>query len=257
MLRRRQMAHEEDVGSPWKIRGIERAADDEAPLRHPARRLDQQRRQRLLAVLRVSAEIGQISAKTLDRFDRGMNIGIDAAVQRRHPVRAQTGTQRIERRTPGIAQHQIEIPKTTRPDIAGRLAGLQPGQGDRRIQVIETLDRHPRSQHQIRSLDTVRAIGGDHADIGIGEMAVGQRNRIRPVPVQHQFPARYVEQVAMAGVIGHIPFEEHDMVTAADQRPAQAAPQRAVSVAPGRTDGKAENDEFHIRPLIREAFRSG
>ena len=52
-------------------------------------------------------------------------------------------------------------------------------------------------------------------------------------------------QVAVRGVVRHVALEEDDMVAAPAERAAQAAPQRGVTVAPGRADAEPEDDQLH------------
>ena len=89
VLGRQHMAEKEDVVRPGEIAGVLRAADDEASLRPLSRRLDEQRVQGVLAVGGIGAEIGQCGAASLGRSSRPVAVGIDAAVQRRDPLRAE------------------------------------------------------------------------------------------------------------------------------------------------------------------------
>ena len=121
MLGRRQMPDEEDVVRPGKVLRVLRAADQEALLRAPPGRLDEQRFERRLPVGRVGAEIGQVGAiMRSTRRDRPMHVGIDMAVERRHAAGAELRSQRVERRAAGVAEHEVEVGKPARADIADR-----------------------------------------------------------------------------------------------------------------------------------------
>ena len=131
MLARRQMADEIDVGRPGKVLRILRAADEEALVGLASRRLDQQRFERRLPILRIGAKIRQIGAIALDRLDRMVHLGIDVPVERHHASGAQTRNadhdaasaclhqgQRGARAQPGAASVDVERPI---PVVRGQL----------------------------------------------------------------------------------------------------------------------------------------
>ena len=109
MLRRRQVAHEEDVVGPGEIRRVLRPADQKPPLGPPPRRLDEKRLERRLPVGRIGAEIRQVGDEPIRRRDRPMHHRIDVAVERRNMRRAKLRAQPVERCAAGVAQHEIEV----------------------------------------------------------------------------------------------------------------------------------------------------
>src|SRR5712672_1828792 len=99
------MTEKEDVFGPRKIIGVLRAADDETRLGPLSRRLYEKRLQGPLAIVRISAEIGQRGAVSLWRSSRPVTVGIDTAIHGRDPCRAEVLTKGGECRASSIAQH--------------------------------------------------------------------------------------------------------------------------------------------------------
>ena len=245
MLVRRQVADEEDVLRPGKVGRILGAADEEAPIGTPPRRLDEQRLERRLAVGRIGAEIGQVGSEIGPGRHRPVDRRVDMPVERRDAARAESGAEPVERGAAGVAQHEIEIAQAAGADIGEALAAIEARQRHRRIEIVEDPHGARRVEDQTGRVDAVGAERGDDRDIGVGDHAPGLAPDVVPVLVQHELAARHLEEVAGGGIIGHVALEERDAVATAGERPAQAAPERRVAVAPGRRNGEAEDDELH------------
>src|SRR5207253_7396867 len=93
--------------------------------------------------------------------------------------------------------------------------------------------------------NAVRAIGGDHGGVRLGDVLFGLRSDLGPFAVEHELAARDLEEVAVHGVVRHVSLVEDDAVAAPRERPAEAAPQGGVAVAPGGADRQAEDDDSH------------
>src|SRR3954447_6014710 len=107
MIARRHVTEIPDVLAPRKILRILRSADDEARGGEPARGLEKETLERILAVFRIRAEIRKTAAIALCRSDRTVRRRIDASVERKHAPRAEL-LQFVERRSSGVAEHQVE-----------------------------------------------------------------------------------------------------------------------------------------------------
>ena len=245
MLGRRQVPHEEDVVAPRKVLRILRAADQEAPLRTPPRRLDEKRLQPCLAIRRVGAEIGQVRREARGRLDRPVHVRIDMAVKRHDVPSAELGLQPIEGRSAGIAEHEVEIGEAARADIGGRLAAAETRQRDRRIEVVEHAHGSLGREHELARLDAVRTIGRDERDVGVVDILRRTPPDVLPFAVEDELAARHLEEIAGAGVIRHVLLVEDDAVAAHRQRAAQAPPEGRVAVPPRRADRQAEDDDLH------------
>lgn len=137
MLGRSDVTLEENVRAPWEIARILGAADDEPFPRPAARRVEKQPVQHLLPIGGPRAEIGERRARTAWRRRRTIALGIDAAVERGDPARAEALAQRGQGRAAGIAQHQRERRKPVRPDIFDRLAGGEARQRHGAVEIVE------------------------------------------------------------------------------------------------------------------------
>src|SRR5436305_1225389 len=99
MLDRRQVANEKDIRVPRKVLWVLRAADEEALKRATPCRLDHQRRERVLTIGGIGAEIGKVAAITVRAGHRVVDLGIDVPRERYDPASAQTAAQLVERGT--------------------------------------------------------------------------------------------------------------------------------------------------------------
>src|SRR3954470_18260314 len=114
MLARRQMAHEENILRPGKIIRVLRAGQQEALVRQPACRLDEQSLECLLPISGKCTEIGKIGAIARDGGGRLVNFRVDMAVKRKNAARAQAGAELLDGLTPRVAENKIEIAQTGR-----------------------------------------------------------------------------------------------------------------------------------------------
>src|SRR6185295_16808224 len=89
VLVRDHVAKEINVLRPRKIAWVLRAADDEMGIRPQARRLYEQRLEDGLTVLGIGPEVRQCSAPCVRPAARLVALRIDAAIERRHPPRAE------------------------------------------------------------------------------------------------------------------------------------------------------------------------
>ena len=229
-----------------KCARILRAADHEAALRPPPRRLHEEPLQRRLPILGIGAEIGERRREARIRRRRMVQRRIDRAVERRHAARTQLVAQGVERAAAGVGEHEVEAAEPLRPHIADRLPGREPRQGHRRVEIVEAAHGGAAAHHQFRRRQRIRAVGSDHARIRLGQRTARARQRLGPIGIEHQLAAfRQRVQVAVQGVVVDVALEEGDAVAVGEERRDQRAPQRRVPVAPGRADGKPEDDQPH------------
>src|SRR5260370_40630779 len=59
--------------------------------------------------------------------------------------------------------------------------------------------------------------------------------------------------VARGSLVGTVAAEEPGPAPLAPERLEKASPERSVAVAPGRADGEAEHDDFHVANIIASA----
>jgi hypothetical protein len=240
---RRDMVHEIDVGLPREVGGVARSAEHEATLGRTACGLHEQPDERCLPIVGVGAEIGKVAPEQLDRRDGPVGARIDMAVERRRPTRAEPVGERVERRTAGVAQHQVEAAQPRDWQIVDRLACGEPRERDGRVEIVE--DRSPpalRLDQRGRGV-CVGTVGGDDHGVGVDEPTL-RRQHLRPLTIQEQASARQVVQVAAVAVPGHVAFDEDDLMAVRRQRVDQAAPQGRMAIPPGRADGQPEHDDL-------------
>ena len=115
------MPDEPDVLGPGERLRIARARQDEAPAGPAARRLDEQGVQRRLAVGGPGADEGQIRGEGRVRLGRAVNLGVDVAVERRGPPRAQPLAQEPQRLAPRVGQDEVEIGQALGRQVVGPL----------------------------------------------------------------------------------------------------------------------------------------
>ena len=82
------MTHEKDVRQPWEFGRVLRAADEELAVGQSPRGREEERLERLLAIGGVRSEIREIAPVSFLRRHGMVHGRIDAAVQRRGPLRA-------------------------------------------------------------------------------------------------------------------------------------------------------------------------
>jgi hypothetical protein len=245
MLRWRQVTHEEDVRRPGKILRILCAADQESLSWAPLRRLEEKRLHGGLPVCGIGAKIGEVRDVARHRLHRPVHLRVGVTIKRRHLLRAEIALELLDRRAAGIAEHEIEVAEPARTDIGRRLAAAQTRQGYRRIEIVEDAQALRAIRDQPGSSDPVGAIGGNHRHVGIADVLQGAPSHILPLPIENEFAPRHLVEVAVAGVIRHVPLVEGDPVAVSRQRAAQPPPQGRVPVAPRRADRQAEHDDFH------------
>src|SRR5437588_1558723 len=167
------------------------------------------------------------------------------AVERNDMAGAQTVAQIGERRTPGETQHQIEVGEASWTDIVERLAAANARQRHRRVEIIEDAERLRLPGDDLARPDAIRTIGSHHRHIGVGDIGHGAGFDTAPVRIKDKFAARDFAEIAGSGIVGHVLLVENDVMVVLGQGPAQAAPQRGMTVSPGRADREAEDDDLH------------
>jgi len=120
----RDMLDEPDVGCPWEVSGIPRATQHETPLGHPTGGLDEESLECGLTVSGVGAEIGEIRARCHPYIDGAVRIGIYMAVQGCDTTGAEEISDCGERRTPGIAEHEVEIAEPAARQVLHTFTGF-------------------------------------------------------------------------------------------------------------------------------------
>ncbi len=245
MLRWWQVPDEIDVLAPGEVLRIERARHQEAALGAAARGGHEERLQRLLAIGGIGPEIGEVGGIAGHGLGRAVKLGIDMAVKRRHPPRAQASRQPLQRGAAGEAEHEIEVAQAPRSDIGESLAFLDPRQGDRRVEVIEQLEGRGAGEHQLGRRDAIRAVGGHDGDVRARRLAQGVAPHLLPLGIEDEPSVRYLAEVARPGVIAHVLFEEDDPAAAPGEALDEPAPERRMTVSPGGADAEAEHDDLH------------
>ncbi len=220
----------------------------EPPAGQPLGRVDEQCLHGRLAVGGVRADVRQVGPVPLDGRHREVRLGVDVAVQRGDPPGVQLRLQSSQRLPAGVAEDDVEPAEPLDGQVRHVLAGRHAGQGHAGVQVVERLAVDVAGQDQLARRPAVRAVAGDHAHVGVGQLVGGRAADGVPVGVQDQPAAGQLGHVAVLGVVRHVPLEERDRVPPRHQRPPQPPPERGVAVAPAGADGQPEDDELHARP---------
>ena len=121
MVRGRHVGDVAHVAGKAHRLGIQRAAQHEALLWQQRRRGQEQLLQLRLAIAGIRAQVRELRAKALLRRGRPMRAGIHKSIQRLHAPRAEAPLQQLQCLPAGEAQHQIEVCKTTRAQVAALL----------------------------------------------------------------------------------------------------------------------------------------
>ena len=136
-----------------------RPGDHKAPVRQPARRLDQQALQCRLPVLRIGAEIAEIPSDRL--LLRPVARGIDRTIQGTGPASAEALCQMPQQWAAGEREIQVEQGNLFSREI-GTPVFLQRGHGDGRVDVVERPHATGEAIYHAERRDTVGHIGADH-----------------------------------------------------------------------------------------------
>jgi hypothetical protein len=177
-----------------------------------------------LAVGRISAEIRERSLVMLLRGGRRMRNGVDVTVQRRDAARAEQGLKIVERRTTGKAQHQMEARKPMRANVFDRLIAAQSRQRHWRVEIVKHAQAARLALGKSRYGHRIWTVGGHDDNIRIAHLPRRERSHVLPIRIQHNMNAGLVLEIARAGVLVNVAFEEHDVMTVLRERLAQAAP---------------------------------
>src|SRR6266478_2287974 len=108
MFGRRHVAHERNVVAPGKILGIQRSSDQELFLRRTPGGLEEKLLEGRLTIGCISSEVGKIGTVLRIATYWLVNLGINAAVERRYAACAEMLTQLVQRSSSGITQDQVE-----------------------------------------------------------------------------------------------------------------------------------------------------
>src|SRR5437868_10775497 len=139
-----------------------------------------------------------------------MDLRIDVTIERQRAARAKLTLQYVERNPARIAEHEIEIDKTSLADVWNIVATAQACERNRRIEIIEYTSAASFGQHEIGRCNGVRTIGGDDRRLGIGKFGLRLEPHLVPFVVEHELAARQAEQVAVCRVVRGVALEEHN-----------------------------------------------
>src|SRR5258707_838248 len=103
------------------------------------------------------------------------------------------------------------------------------------------------------SRDAVGTKGGDDGHVGVANFAARPRLDAFPIRIEHEKSAQQLVHITRVSIVGNVALEEYDPASLALERLAKASPEGGVAVAPGRTDGEAEHDDFHVANIIASA----
>src|SRR5579883_1492855 len=105
-----------------------------------------------------------------------MRFRVNATEKWRNRSRKQKFLQVAKRLAAGVAQNQVELPKSLGWKIIDRLSPAQPLEGYRGIEVIERAYRSTRAKYQFAGLLAIRTVAGSHGEVGILQTTT----RLRP-----------------------------------------------------------------------------
>jgi hypothetical protein len=222
---------------------ILRPRDHEASAGPGARRSEQELLDRWLPVGAVGPEIPEVSVlfrpAVLD-----VQLGVDRAVQRPGPLRAELALEAVQCRAAG--EREIKIERGDLPGLdVGRGASLQRGQRHRRVDVVKGGAAASEPQHDIHHRGSVRHIRPDDDEIRFLDIRRIHALELRGLVVEPRAAVRRLRQIAVVRVPRSIPLQEQHIMTARGEAPDEGAICRRVSVAPGRRDGQTEKHDIH------------
>lgn len=137
MLGSWQVPDEEDIRGPGKLGRIERAAQTEPPVGQLARRLQEEIGERLLPVLGISTQVGQVGFEPRVRSCGSMDVGVHATIERHNFPRSEHIPNFVESLTAVVAEDEIVVPEKGWPEILDRLARREPLEGDPGVEVVK------------------------------------------------------------------------------------------------------------------------
>src|SRR5215208_2202139 len=117
------------------------------------------------------------------------------------------------------------------------------GERDRSIDVVKLFDTVTRSHHPITKLYAIRNVRADNTKVCVHHLPCKFSFQLRKRFIELRQSVRWIRQVAMFGVPGHVALEKAHIVSARAESANQRAKSRCVSVAPRGGNGKAENDD--------------
>jgi hypothetical protein len=229
------VADEPDVLLPGELIRITRASQNELHCRAAPRRLDEQHFQSILPIRRVRAEPGEIRTILIKRCYGPVRIRIDVPIQRSCPAGMQVATQRLQRDSACVAQHEIKSAETFRREIIDRLAGGETRERHGRVQIVEHADQCLRRivEQQCGSSSRIGAIRSDDCGICARDLALRTREHRSPLVIQNEVSVRQIEQIAIGSVVRGVALKERNTMSAAHKRTDQAAPECRVPIPPG------------------------
>ena len=223
------------------------AAQHEAPGGTKPGGLDEQLLQLGLTILRVGTQIRKVGPRPprLARH-RLVRQRIDVSIQGYDAACSQQVLHGLQGRAACIAEYQIEPTQCGRGQVVNSLAGIQPGQRNRRVQVIEYVYcRRGLIEAKMRGGVGIWAVRCHDRGVRAGNMTPGYGRDRRPVAVKHELRARKGNEITVRGVVGDVFLEKDGLVAARAERGEQAAPQRGMTVSPGGAQCKAKDDDLH------------
>src|SRR4051794_29859500 len=96
-----------------------------------------------------------------------MSGRINTAIKRSHAPRSQIRLKLNQSTASRVTKNKIEILQAAGTQISDGFARTQAIQRDWRIQIVKSSQAGIGRQNQVGSRNTIRAVGGDHAHIGV------------------------------------------------------------------------------------------
>lgn len=155
------------------------------------------------------------------------------AVERRDAPCAEPRLQLPERGAPGIGKDEVEPAEPLLREIVGAAPFTERRERHRGVEIVEAAHGGAAFEQNARCLAAVRAVRRQQRGIAVGELAARYRTGLVPSAIEmERAAARQHDEVAMRRVVGHVPLEEHDAVSAPGEGVDEAAPERRVPVPP-------------------------
>jgi hypothetical protein len=251
VLRGRQMGLVPDVRRPARRLRILRSRDDEAPLRMAARGLQQEGVHARLAVIAVGAHVAQVPLQVLRLGE--IQRGVERAVERPRPRRAELVLEPPQRRAAGEGQVQVVAGDLPRMQVLVVAAG-DARQGHRRVDVVEGLDAIGLLLHPVAHAHAVGDVRADDHEIGRPHFVEIALLQFLDAAIEARGAIGRIGEITVRCVPGLVALEEQHFVPAPDQFAHQPAVGGRVAVAPGGRDRQPEDDDLHAASSAAATF---
>src|SRR5437016_6766933 len=199
-----------------------------------------------LAVRSIGAHVAQIAFEPGDRRPFVILFRIERTIERNGKANIELRLQLLQHGSTGKAEINIQFRKMTLQKIVSPALLLERSDGDRSIDVIESLDWNIGFEDFIESRNAVGKIRAHQRNIGIFQFRAHLRQHLVPVLKNPDITIFRLREITVVLVPLKVVLKKHNRVAALIERIAQRAKCSGMAIAPRGGNGKAEHGEFQF-----------